>query len=437
MKMDKRTGIQRDKASGALPASHALYAPGLKWRTRVGADVPMWIPPGKDVRAGYLPKSLMLDRDSSQIELAETCRAQWKDLESWRTGTPKADRHTIAWLIARYQTDETSPYHALDPDTQKSYGWECKRIRETVGERRLEPKKEGGIDVPRLTGVDFRRWFHNWGHPPPREVIKADGSIEVVAQKPTPSRATHCMAMLRTLISYYVEIGGAGAVQLRATLSSMRFKKSGARTVAPDYGQVDAIVNKALEMGYRSIAITTLAQYELIERRKHIIGRCVGQDWSRGWVWDGEIMLDRKLHKVGVTADWRIIYYQTKKGANLRDFDLKPVQRLLGLMQETPKEQRMGSIIVCEDTGQPWKLRRYQEAFRKIADAAGVPASIFSMDMRSGGVTEADNIEEITPRMIQDGAGHANIQTQEIYRRGKQRNANKVVVLRQAARNRP
>jgi hypothetical protein len=402
--------VQQEKASGGLPKGHALYAPGLKWRPRVGGDVPMWIPPGPAIKAGYLPKSLMLDRNATQYEIAEVCRKQWCDLEEWRSGKHKPVKLTISWLIDRYLGDLTSPFHTVKPDTQQSYRWECKRIRETVGEMRLDPKLEGGIYVPRRTGEDFRRWFLNWGHPP--------------GKPPTPSRATHCIAMLRTLIGYYVTIGGQGGGQLRDILSEMRFEKSPARSQTIIYEQVDAIVNKAEEMGFRSIAIATLAQYELIERRAHIIGQWDGDTWADGWVWEG------------VSPDWVISYYQTKTGRVRREFDLKPVQRLLGLLQLTPKEARRGPIVLCEATGEPWVKRRYQETFRRIARAAGVPDEIFSMDMRSGGVTEADGIAGITPRMIQDGAGHRDIHTQEIYRRDRQRNANKVVVLRQAARNR-
>jgi len=43
--------------------------------------------------------------------------------------------------------------------------------------------------------------------------------------------------------------------------------------------------------------------------------------------------------------------------------------------------------------------------FRKIARAAGVPVSVYSMDMRSGGATEADHIPEVTDRMFDDAGG--------------------------------
>ena len=142
-----------------------------------------------------------------------------------------------------------------------------------------------------------------------------------------------------------------------------------------------------------------------------------------------------RVERVGVTPDWFIRYYQTRKGANLREFDLKMVQRLLGLMQVTPKEDRTGPIILCEDTGQSWIKRRYQEKFREIARAAGVPDEIYSMDMRAGAATEADELPEVTDRMFDDAGGWCDPNMKNTYRRAKSRNAQKVE-LRQAARNR-
>lgn len=407
------------RASGSLPENDLLYAPGLKWRVRSDGEVPYWFPPSKDMKAGYIPKSRTLDPRDSDADIAAECRAQWADLLQWRANKDggKITCYTVGWLIDRYENDPMSPIHKLMPDTKQSYGWECARIRQTVGERRIDPRDDGG---PRIVGEDLRRWHYNWGHPEGKE--------------PTPSRARHCMAMLRTLLSYNVEIGTPGAEDLRGRLSAMKFEGATSRTKAPTYEQVDAIVTKALESGYRSIAITTLAQYELIERRAHIIGQWNGETWARGWVWDGQIQLAGRVEWVGVTPDWRILYYQTKKGANLREYDLKAVQRLMGLMQETPKEARTGAIIVCEDTGQPWIKRRYQKAFREIARAAGVPDDVWSMDMRSGGATETDSIAEVTDRMFDDAGGWADSKMKNRYRRNKQRNANTVVELRQAAR---
>ena len=57
------------------------------------------------------------------------------------------------------------------------------------------------------------------------------------------------------------------------------------------------------------------------------------------------------------------------------------------------------------------------------------------MDMRSGGATEADALPEITDRMFDDAGGWLDPNMKNTYRRQKQRNAQRVVELRQAARN--
>jgi integrase len=413
------------KASGAFPEEHPLYAPGLKWRARIGGDVPYWMPPQKDIKKGYAPKSLTLDRNASQIEIAAACRRQWLDLENWREtrDRPKVERVTIGWLIDRYQNDKLSPYHRKTAATRKNYDWNCKRIRETIGDRRLDPKIENGQPMPRILGEDIRRWHFNWGKPVPAldengQPIPGEENMVLSC----PSQARHLIMMLRTLISYAIELGVPGSVELRSRLSAMTFPAPAARQKAPTYPQVDAIVRKAEEMDLRSIAITTLAQFELMERRVHIIGQYEGDVWKPGWVWEN------------VSFDWWIRYYQTKTVKTLREFDLKVIQRLLQLMQKTPKEDRKGPIIICERTGKPWTRRYYAEMFREVARAAGVPDDVWSMDMRAAGGTEADDIPDITPRMLQDGLGHADLDTQEIYRRGKQRNAQKVVEFRQKAR---
>jgi hypothetical protein len=58
------------------------------------------------------------------------------------------------------------------------------------------------------------------------------------------------------------------------------------------------------------------------------------------------------------------------------------------------------------------------------------------MDMRAGGATEADTLPEVTDRMFDDAGGWTDPNMKHRYRRQKVRAAQKVVELRQAARNR-
>jgi site-specific recombinase XerD len=51
-------------------------------------------------------------------------------------------------------------------------------------------------------------------------------------------------------------------------------------------------------------------------------------------------------------------------------------------------EQRHGPIVVDED-GLPVRRRYYQDLYRDVANAAGVPRTVWNMFARHGGVTEA------------------------------------------------
>lgn len=397
--------LDQGLASGALPESDPLYAPGLKRRSRKnGACARLWMPTQKDIAGGYAPKSISFDSHVSELEIANSCRKYWCELEAWRKGVARGpEKFSLAWLIDRYLGDDVSPFQKLGPRSARSYTQCCKEIRASIGDRLIGFKQVGGFTVQRILGEDILRWHGNWS---------------TRKGKPTPSRARHNIVMLRILAKYAVALGVPGAAGFRTILSDLRFPQPAARTMAPSRSQVVAIVGKALEMGLRSVAITTLAQFELIERRTHIIGLWDKGAWRLGWVWNG-------------LSGTTLTYQQTKVGIVERAFDLLDTPLLLDLILKTPEHQRVGPIIVCERTGQPWRERHYADAFREVARAAGVPDNVWSMDMRAGGTTEADGITGITDRELQDAGGWKDPRTKDRYRRNRQRNAQNVVRLRQ------
>lgn len=394
------------RASGALPDSHPFYAPGLHRRPRAGADACYWIPPPKDVSAGYRPKSLTLPPGLTEDEIAAQCSRLWTGLLEWRLGLPKGPmQFTFAWLIRRFQADDDSPYQQLGPRARRSYDQCCKILTADIGERRIDPDGTR----PRILGEHVRKWHRKWGEP-------AEGKM-----KPRPSRARHLIVMVRLLVSYAVELGVPGAQDLRNMLSAMRFKQPPPRSLAPTREQVMALVGKAIENGYASIAGVSLAQFLFIERRTHIIGMYVKGQHRPGWNWSD------------ISPDWTITYFQTKNARTERTFDLKKVPALLAILQTIPKDQRIGAVFKDEKSGEPWRERHFAEVFRGIAKAAGWPDELKSMDLRAGGMTEADGLETIPDRWMQDAAGHGDPKSKDRYRRNKQRNAQNVVELRQAA----
>lgn len=394
------------RASGSLPSDNPFHAPGLCRRPRAGGEACYFIPPSEDVKAGFRPKSIALPHGLGEDEIAVQCRRLWQSLLEWRLNLPKGPtRYTVAWLIDRYLRDEQSPYQGLGHRALQSYAGFCKILRRDIGERRIDPD---GMRQ-RILGEHVRTWHREWGKP-------AENG------KPRPQRARHLIVQFRLLVTYAVELGVPGATDLRAMLSAMRFPQPPARAVAPTRQQITDLVGKALEMDRPSIAGVSLAQFELIERRAHIIGAYVGSNWRPGWTWND------------ISEDWTITYYQTKTGRTERVFDLKKVPALLAILQAVPKELRIGAVFKDEHSKKAWHERHYAEVFRKVADAAGWPTELKSMDLRAGGMTEADAIGNIPDRYLQDAAGHKDPRTKDRYRRDKQRNAQNVVELRQKAR---
>ena len=415
-----------ERASAKLPESHPLYAPGLERRSRANGEARLWRALKSDRRNGYLPQSLRFPDDLDEHQIAERCRVQWQDLIDWRTGKTKEVKYTIGWLIDDYLTNSDSEFHEKGANTQANYRNECKHIREVIGTIRFDPERQGNAFIPRLRLTDFKRWWREFGNTvewkdPNGNVVKKNGKPVMVAT--TPSRQRHLFMMVRTLFQHGIGIGAPGASMCYEMIASKEWAQTKSRTRRPTRDEVIVFVDKAVEMGHPSVAICTLAAFELNERRISILG-----DWRRdtdtprlGWEW-------REM-----SSDWIITYSQEKTGTNLRRYDLRPVQKLLGLLQAVPVSERFGPVIKSEATGRQYKYRHYNQVFKEIRIAAGLPDGWWSMDMRAGGVSEADGIEGVTDRQLQDSAGHGDPRTTSIYRRDKIRNAQNVVELRQAA----
>lgn len=385
-----------------------LHSPGLKWRPRAGGPVPYWIPPAKDVKAGWKTQVIKLDPLKTPDELAAQCQKFWAGLMMWRQGQPTKTRFTISWLIHQYQTDQFSPYRTVKQKTRQGYDQSCKIIDGSIGSLQVDAELVAGILRPRIIGQDVRRWHYEWSQP------DKDGIAT------TPVRAWHAMTMLRILFSYALELGVPGASDLRELVGAIRVKSPEAREAAPERAMVLAHVAKAIDKGLLSMAITTLAQFEFTERRTHIIGTWEGKQWRPGWLWTG-------------IADWQINYHQTKVGKVERSYNLRDTPALLDLLQRIPEERRIGPIIVCERTGKPWKERHYMQVFRAVAREIGIPDDIWSMDMRAGAATETGGLMGITILDLQASGGWKDEKMARRYDRGNKARAGRVVKMRQAA----
>jgi hypothetical protein len=255
-----------NRASGAHPQDHPLYAPGLKRRPRADGEAAYWIPPASAIKSGWSLKVVALGKNLAEEDIARRCQELWAELGDFRAGLPVKIRYSISWLIMRYQTDEFSPYHVVRPKTRRGYDQSLRIIEADVGTYQIDSYIEAGMMRPRLFGSHIREWHRRWALPDERDLEK----------KPRPVRAWHAMTMLRILFSYAIELGVPGAEYLRELVGTIRVSSPEARSSAPARAMVLAHVAKAAEKGLLSMAITTLAQFEFTERRTHIIGTWEG-----------------------------------------------------------------------------------------------------------------------------------------------------------------
>lgn len=386
-----------------------LYAPGLKRRPHAR----YWMPPAKDIKRGYDTKSRRIPNDMTELQAAVFCRKCWADLEQWRNDRPQHLPGTWAWAIWHLRNDPLSPMNRLQPgkgraireSTRLQYEYCMRQIERAVGKRRIES----------TSGSDLLHWYDQFA---------GDAHF---------SKAHSIIGQLKRLAAYALFLGHRPARDVVELMGTLRFHGAMARTADWSFENIMKIISGAVEQGHLSIAIATLAQYEFTERRIHIIGNWEDAVWRPGWQWQGINYGER----VGIDKDWRITYFQDKTQPTRRSYDLNDTPALLDLLEQIPQEERIGPVIICESTGRPWVTRSYGRTFREICRSVGLPDSLWSMDMRASGATEADLIPGVTTRDLQAAGGWTNPLTVSRYRRDKEEQARKVVRLRQASRGKP
>lgn len=348
-------------------------APGLKARRQAdGRVVWYWVAAQCSRKAAAYPlKTVRLKDQSPEGEDARVAQCQqlhmelqlWlNDMDPNRTFDKTGFDGTVAALIRYYREHPHSPYRELKYNSQHVYDQHLDTLRDVVGKRRLGS----------LTGVDFLAWYKGFA---------GEGEAHV-------SSAHKLMNMFRIAVSWGVVLELPQCSRLREILSEMRFAKPAPRVTFLSFDQAVAIIDKAHEMGLPSIALAQALQFELTMRQKDVIGEWLpdgeegtgaivagGRRWANGLLWS-HIGQDGVLRKV-----------TTKTGAEA----VFEIARYPLVVQELARWQgpRVGPMVIDERSGLPYRNQRFSKRWREVATAAGVPADVYNMDSRAGGITEA------------------------------------------------
>lgn len=392
-------------------------SPGLKRRRLADGNVSSyWVASNvaKDI-ADYPLKTVRLH--GTEDEISQRCRVLTSELKLWLSDRGKGPQPlfdgTIKGLIAVYCKTAESPYHNVKHNTRRMYDQSLDLLEKSVGARQLS----------KLTGLDFTRWYNNLKLP-----AKAGGDER-------QRRAYKAMQLVRIIVKFGVVANISECVRLATILQNMEFSAPAARTQHITYAQVEAICSVALKKGRLSIALAQALQFELTLRQIDVIGIWEpldntvehtgiinkGRRWSGGLTWS-HIDSQGILSKI------------TTKTGQIAEHDTTAYPFLRKLLEMVPLQNRIGPIIINENTGLPYGHKQFATIWREIATECGVAKDVWNRDSRAGGVTEGSdagaNIEH-----LRHHANHSNISTTIRYDRKTVEKTRTVAELRIAHRS--
>ncbi|MFG1345247.1 integrase [Xanthobacter autotrophicus DSM 431] len=399
----------------------SVNAPGLKRRkNRDGTERLYWAAPKSALAAGFPNRIVRLHfsaHDPAQHPLIEAaCKRLEAEALEWTAGrreTRSAFDGTIASLVRQYQTDMASPYREVKWNTQRTYDQVLGVIEKAFGKRSLAAL---GIS-------DFRRWYDEAKKP------KAPGGSERVR------KAHGIISMMRRMFAYGVTAELQECGRLLTILEKARFKQPGRRRQKLESHHVEAFIAKALDAGRQSLALGTALQFETTMRQRDVIG-----EWepipvaeSAGGIVLGARRWVRGLTWADISDAFVVMKVTTKTGSEVaHDLTLCPL--VMDLLARVPADRRIGPLIVDETAGRPYAEHAYAREWRLVARAAGIPDSVWNMDARAGGISEADDAGADLDA-IRSAAGHSQASTTVRYVRGTIGKSRKVAELRKAHRN--
>lgn len=397
-----------------------LDAPGLKRLKRHNGRIDCyWVADEALVKKGYPTKTVPFKgRDPTNpadfLFMAERCRELQAQMRQWADGDASAGTRspagTIAWLGEMFETDPDSPIHGRRRDTKFFYARYIRMITDRVGQRSLH----------KVTGIDIRRWHKGW------------------KEKHGVRSAYACIQTLRRIVGFGCELAEREddpCLRLAKVLAEMEFETPKGRDKRATYEHVSAFRPVAIEAGRSSIGLAVTLQFDLGMRQKDIIGEWVKIEGVRAGIVDGDKRWQWGLTWDQIDENW-ILRKPTSKsnGGEAAEHDLKLYPDSLKLLQEIPKEKRIGPVIIDEHVGRPWRRPTFSREFRKLATKSGWPADVWNMDSRAGAVSEAFEAGA-EPADVMKAATHTQMSTTMGYNRGAVVQSSRVAELRIAKRN--
>lgn len=267
---------------------------------------------------------------------------------------------TIANLVERYTTDQESRFRKLSYNVRVNNGRYLARIG----------NDHGSVVVTKLDRRTIKRWHERWS---------AGGKL---------ATGKAFVAQLKAVLLHsFLHHDDQDCRRSLRLLERMSFGGSKPRTAELTPAQVEAICAKAHEVGYHSIALAQVLQWQLRLRQKDVIGEWVPLSesiasdvahrrmgkWLRGLRWEE------------IDENW-ILRHATSRKKRPVPIDLTRaplVKRELDLhIDFLGTRPATGPVVIYEGSAVPWAGPQFRRKWRLIADLAGLPKEVKNMDSR-------------------------------------------------------
>ncbi len=178
--------------------------------------VPIWRATRAAIKAGFPTKRVNLKFFvDNEAALIARCHRLTAEQNEWLSGRHSRDPlfdGTIRSVINFWQTELTSPYHAIEASSRHPYDIYARMIVATVGARRIDA----------LDGRDLRRWHAEWSAP-----LEQGG-------KPRIAAARMAVVVLKNALTFAATCRKPGCTELLEILRMMEFPGP-----APAHGSTD------------------------------------------------------------------------------------------------------------------------------------------------------------------------------------------------------
>lgn len=397
-------------------------APGIAWRKLKYGYECRWRARGDLVKRGWEPRNVRLWAASAHelpgeyeiLYIQDRANTLQNEMLVWgRGGVPQAEQifdETIGQLIECYKTDTDSRYHKGEYRTRQHYDTLCKCVKRDLGAEKM---------IADLTARDLLRLnekYINDGHLPMGRAV---------------------IGMLRTLATFGATLMQSKACrELKMLLHDMRFPMGKARTEILTFEQVVAVRAAANANCHHSVAVAQAIQSAGTFRQKDMIGEWLpisepglslvvsgNEKWVKGIDWKE------------IDQNW-MLSHVTSKRKKLVHVDLRIDPMVFEELGSSNRDDfpAFGPVIVNERTGLPWIASDFRKAWRKAADAAGVPKAVRNMDSRAGAITEA-LAAGVPIENVRKSATHSNQSMTSKYSRGDAEATADTMRTRVASRN--